>query len=361
MVRGFSREQLAPLEAERKKPRRIEPEMIDELGELGLFGVSTSADWGGSELDPVTYAVLLEEIAADDGAISTMVSVHHSPTYMVVKTYGTAAPKDRWPRKLTTGEHVGSFILTEAQAGSNTSNLKTRALNRGDRYVVNGSKQFISNASHPGSLVFFVATDSAADKNSLSAFVVEKNDPGFAVMRIVEKLGQKASDTCALAFDGMEGTRDQRVGAEDEGYKIALSTLESGHIGIAAQSIGMAPAALEYAFGYARDRQAFGSAIIDFQAVEFRLAEAKTRAARRLTLLAARLQAEGCPALEAASMANLFASETAEAVCTAAIQTLVGYGFLTVYPLKRISREGRVRQMYEGTPDVQKLILQRMP
>lgn len=228
MVRGSSREQLAPLEAERKKPRRIEPEMIDELGELGVFGVSTSADWGGSELNPVTYALLLEEIAAGDGAISTMVLVHNSPTYIVVKTYGTAAPKDRWPRKLTTGQHVGSFSLTEAQAGSDASNLKTHALARGDRDVVSGSKQFISNASHPGSLVFFVATDSAADKNGLSAFVVEKNDPGFAVMRIVEKLGQKASDICALAFDGMEVPEDQRIGAEDEGFKIALSTLESG-------------------------------------------------------------------------------------------------------------------------------------
>ncbi len=352
MVRGSSREQLAPLEAERKKPRRIEPEMIDELGELGVFGVSTSADWGGSELDPVTYALLLEEIAAGDGAISTMVLVHNSPTYIVVKTYGTAAPKDRWPRKLTTGQHVGSFSLTEAQAGSDASNLKTHALARGDRDVVSGSKQFISNASHPGSLVFFVATDSAADKNGLSAFVVEKNDPGFAVMRIVEKLGQKASDICALAFDGMEVPEDQRIGAEDEGFKIALSTLESGRIRIATQSIGMARAALEYAVGCARDRQAFGSAIIDFQAVGFRLAEAKTQAARQLTLLATRPKAEGCAALEAASMANLFVSETAEAVCTAATQTLVGYGSLADHPLERMSREVPVRQMYEGTPDV---------
>jgi hypothetical protein len=363
MVRKFSQERLAPLAAEREKKGRIEPEIIAELGELGVFGATTSSEWDGSEIDPVTYALLLEEIAAGDGSISTMVSVHNSPTCIVIGNSGTLAQKDRWLRKLATGEHVGSFGLTEPQAGSDASNLKTRAVKKGDKYIINGSKQFISNATHPGSLVFFAVTDPSAGKRGISCFVLDKqNTPGFSVIRTEEKLGQKASDTCALSFEDVELSEDQRIGAEGEGYKIALSTLESGRIGIAAQSIGMARAALEYAINYAKERNAFGGKIIDFQAVGFRLADAKTRleAARQLTLHAARLKAEGQPSLEAACMAKLFASEAAEAICTTAIQTLGGYGFLADYPVERIYRDVRVCQIYEGTSDVQKLILQRM-
>ena len=362
MVRKFSQERLAPLAAAREKAGRIEPEVIAELGELGIFGATTPAEWNGSEIDPVTYALVLEEIAAGDGSISTMVSVHNSPTCIIFSNYGTDAQKDRWLRKLATGEHVGSFGLTEPQAGSDASNLRTRAVKKGDRYIVNGSKQFISNATHPGSIVFFAVTDPSAGKRGLSAFVIDKSHPGFSVTRTEEKLGQKASDTCALSFQDVEIPEDQRIGAEGEGYKIALSTLESGRIGIAAQSVGMARAALDYAVGYAKERKAFGGAIIDFQAVGFRLADAKTRleAARQLTLHAARLKADGRPSLEAACMAKLFASEVAESVCTAAIQTLGGYGFLADYPVERIYRDVRVCQIYEGTSDVQKLILQRM-
>lgn len=362
MVRKFSQERLAPHAAAREKAARIEPEIVRELGELGILGATTSAEWDGSEIDPVTYAMLVEEIAAGDGSVSTLVSVHNSPTCIVVGQYGSDAQKDQWLRRLATGEHVGSFGLTEPQAGSDASALRTRAVRKGDTYVVNGAKQFISNAAHPGSLVFFAVTDPDAGKRGLSAFIVDKATPGFSVTRIEEKLGQKASDTCALAFDDMEVPVSQRIGAEGEGYKIALSTLESGRIGIAAQAVGMARAALDYAIGYARERKAFGGAIIDFQAVGFRLADAKTRleAARQLTLYAARLKAEGKPALEAACMAKLFASEAAEAICTASIQTLGGYGFLADYPVERIYRDVRVCQIYEGTSDVQKLILQRM-
>ncbi len=362
MIRKFSQERLAPHAAAREKAGRIEPEVIRELGDLGVFGATTPAEWDGSEIDPVTYAMMLEEIAAGDGSVSTMVSVHNSPTCIVVNNYGTNAQKDRWLRPLATGAHVGSFGLTEPQAGSDASNLRTRAVRKGDVYVVNGAKQFISNATHPGSIVFFAVTDPEAGKRGLSAFVIDKSHPGFSVLRVEEKLGQKASDTCALAFEDVEIPLDQRIGAEGEGYKIALSTLESGRIGIAAQSVGMARAALEYAVDYARERKAFGGAIIDFQAVGFRLAEAKTKleAARQLTLFAARQKAAGVNSLEAACMAKLFASEVAEQVCTAAIQTLGGYGFLADYPVERIYRDVRVCQIYEGTSDVQKLILQRM-
>jgi len=362
MIRRFSQDRLAPHAAAREKAGRIEAEVIAELGALGVFGATTPAEWDGSDIDPVTYALVLEEIAAGDGSVSTMVSVHNSPTCIVINNFGTDAQKDHWLRKLASGEHVGSFGLTEPQAGSDASNLRTRAVKKGDHYIVNGAKQFISNASHPGSLVFFAVTDPGAGKRGLSAFVIDKSHPGFSVARTEEKLGQKASDTCALTFEDMEVPEDQRIGAEGEGYKIALSTLESGRIGIAAQSVGMARAALEYAVNYAKERTAFGGKIIDFQAVGFRLADAKTKleAARQLTLHAARLKAEQRPSLEAACMAKLFASEVAEAVCTASIQTLGGYGFLADYPVERIYRDVRVCQIYEGTSDVQKLILQRM-
>jgi len=362
MVHRFAQERLAPEAAAREKAGRIEPEVIRELGELGVFGATTPERWGGSEIDPVTYALVLEEIAAGDGAVSTMVSVHNSPTCIVIDHYGTDAQKERWLRPLASGEAVGSFCLTEPQAGSDASNLRTRAVRKCDRYVINGAKQFISNAALPGSAVLFAVTDPSAGKKGLSCFVVDKATPGFTVARLEEKLGQKASDTCALSFDDMEVPEDQRIGAEGEGYRIALSTLESGRIGIAAQSVGMARAALDYAVEYAKERKAFGGRIIDFQAVGFRLVDAKTRleAARQMTLHAARLKAEGRPAIEAACMAKLFASEMSEAVCTTAIQTLGGYGYLADYPVERIYRDVRVCQIYEGTSDVQKLILQRM-
>ena len=362
MARRFSAERLAPGAAAREKAGAIEPEIIAELGELGFLGTTTPSEWDGSDLDPVTYALVLEEIAAGDGSVSTLVSVHNSPTCAVLSQYGTDAQKDRWLRPLATGRHVGSFGLTEPQAGSDASNLRTRAVRKNGGYVVNGAKQFISNAALPGSIVFFAVTDPDAGKRGLSCFIVDKGTPGYKVLRKEEKLGQKASDTCALSFDDMEVPEDQRIGAEGEGYRIALSTLESGRIGIAAQSVGMARAALDYAVEYAKERKAFGGRIIDFQAVGFRLVDAKTRleAARQMTLHAARLKAEGRPAIEAACMAKLFASEMSEAVCTTAIQTLGGYGYLADYPVERIYRDVRVCQIYEGTSDVQKLILQRM-
>ena len=362
MGRKFAAERLAPGAAAREKAGRIEAEVIAELGELGILGATTPVEWDGSDLDPVTYALLLEEIAAGDGAVSTLVSVHNSPTCVVLDRFGTDAQKDRWLRPLATGAHVGSFGLTEPQAGSDASNLRTRAVRRGERYVINGANQFISNATHPGSIVFFAVTDPAAGKKGISCFVADKTTPGFKVLRVEEKLGQKASDTCALAFEDMELPADHLVGREGGGYRIALSTLESGRIGIAAQSVGMARAALEHAVAYARDRTAFGKPIIEHQAVAFRLVDAKTKleAARQMTLHAARLKAAGENALEAACMAKLFASEAAEAVCTAAIQTLGGYGFLADYPVERIYRDVRVCQIYEGTSDVQKMILQRM-
>ena len=363
MVRRFCQDRLAPARRRARRPARSNRRSSRELGELGVFGATTPAKWDGSEIDPVTYALLLEEIAAGDGSVSTMVSVHNSPTCIIFDMYGTDAQKDRWLRKLATGEHVGSFALTEPQAGSDASNLKTRAVKKGDRYVINGAKSFISSGGVPGSTVLFAVTDPSAGRKGISCFVVDKATRGYVVVRREEKLGQKASETCALAFEDMEVPEDQRIGAEGDGYKIALSTLESGRIGIAAQSVGMARAALDYAVGYAKERQAFGGRIIDLQAVGFRLADAKTKleAARQLTLHAARLKAEGRPALEAACMAKLFASRRRRRRCARRrSRRWAGMGILADYPVERIYRDVRVCQIYEGTSDVQKLILQRM-
>ena len=311
----------------------------------------------------MTYALLLEEIAAGDGSVSTMVSVHNSPTCIIFDQYGTDAQKDRWLRPLATGAAVGSFALTEPQAGSDASNLRTRAVRKGDRYVINGAKQFISSGSVPGSTVLFAVTDPAAGRKGISCFVVDKAAPGYVVVRREEKLGQKASETCALAFEDMEVPEDQRIGAEGEGYKIALSTLESGRIGIAAQSVGMARAALDYAVAYAKERQAFGGRIIDFQAVGFRLVDAKTKleAARQMTLHAARLKAEGAAGDRGGVHGEAVRESRRRRRCARRrSRRWAGMATWRTIPVERIYRDVRVCQIYEGTSDVQKLILQRM-
>lgn len=359
-ARAFATEKLAPHAAARERAKAIEPGVVAELAGLGFLGAITDPRWGGAGIDYATYALALEEIAAGDGSVSTLVSVHNAPTCTVLERFGTDAQREAWLRPLTTGK-VGWFALTEPGAGSDASALATRAVRRGDRYVVTGAKQFISNVPFDGHGVLFAVTDPAAGKKGISCFVVANDTPGFRVARVEEKLGQHASATCALAFEAMEIPASQRIGEEGEGYRIALSCLEAGRIGIAAQAIGMARAALDYAIGYAKDRRAMGKPIIEHQAVAFRLVDAKARleAARQLTLHAARLKDSGLPALEAACMAKLLAAETAEAVCTAAIQTLGGYGYLADYPVERMYRDVRVCQIYEGTGDVQKLIVAR--
>ena len=361
-ARRFAQERLAPGAAEREKAGRIEPEIIRELGEMGFLGATNSSDWGGSEIPYETYAQVIEELAAGDGSVSTLVSVHNAPTCEILEKFGTAEQKERWLRPMASGQAVSSFGLTESHAGSDASGIRTKAVRNDGGYVINGSKQFISNASIGQTTILFAVTDPSAGKKGISAFIVGNDTPGFKVARVEHKLGQKASDSCALSFDDMQVSEDQRIGGEGQGLRIALSTLESGRIGIAAQSVGMARAALDYAVAYARERTQFGKPILDHQAVAFRLVDAKTQlaAARELTLKAARLKDAGKPALEAAAMAKLFASEAAERICSAAIQTLGGYGYLADYPVERIYRDVRVCQIYEGTSDVQKVILSRM-
>lgn len=361
-ARRFAQERLAPVAAARERAARIEPAIVRELGELGLLGATLSVEWDGAGIDAVTYARVVEEIAAGDGSVSTLMSVHNAPTCEILQRYGSDAQRERWLRPMATGADVGSFALTEPDAGSEAAGLRTRAVWDGEGYVITGSKQFVSNAAIGQVTILFAVTDPTAGKKGMSCFIVRNDTAGYQVARVEEKLGQKASDTCHLVFDGMYVPAGQRIGAEGEGYKIALSTLEAGRIGIAAQAVGMARSALDYAIGYAKERRSFGKPIIDHQAVGFRLVDAKTKleASRQLVLHAARLKDAGQPALEAAAMAKLFASEAAEEICTAAIQTLGGYGYLSDYPVERIYRDVRVCQIYEGTSDIQKIILQRL-
>jgi len=361
MARRFATERLAPGAAAREKAGAIEPEIIRELGDLGIFGATTPAQWDGSEIDPVTYALLLEEIAAGDGSVSTMVSVHNSPTCIIFDQYGTDAQKDRWLRPLATGQAVGSFALTEPQAGSDASNLRTRAVRQGNGWVLNGTKQFITSGRTADMALVFAVTDPANVKRGISCFIVPTRTAGYRVASIEKKLGQKSSDTCQIAFEDCRVGADAMLGGEGEGYRIALANLEVGRIGIAAQAVGMARAAFELARGYASEREAFGVKIINHQAVQFRLADMATKVtvARQMVLHAATLRDAGRPCLSEAAMAKLYASEMAEEVCSAAIQVHGGYGYVADYLAEKIWRDVRVCQIYEGTSDVQRLLIGR--
>ncbi|HSW12122.1 MAG TPA: acyl-CoA dehydrogenase family protein [Solimonas sp.] len=357
----FAREVLAPGAAAREAARAIEPEVIRGLADIGLLGMTVSPDYDGAGADYVSYAMALMAIAEGDGAVSTMMSVHNAPFCAILERYGSEEQKQQMLRPAARGEFIGAFALTESHAGSDASAIRTRAHRREGGYILNGSKQFITSGRIARHAVVFAVTDPANPKRGISAFLVAADTQGFSVTKTEHKLGQKASDTCSLALDEVFVPESARIGAEGEGYRIALSSLEAGRIGIASQSVGMAQAALDHAIRYARERQAFGQPLIEHQAVSFRLADAKTRveAARQLVLSAARMKDAGLACLEQACMAKLFASETAETVCSVAIQTFGGYGYVEDFPVERIYRDARVCQIYEGTSDIQRIIIGR--
>lgn len=360
-ARQFAQERLAPGAAARDREHAFPRAELTEMGELGFLGMLVSEEWGGSDLGTVAYALALEEIAAGDGACSTIVSVHSSVGCVPILRFGTEEQKQRFLPKMASGEWIGGFALTEPQAGSDASALKTRARRDGDHYVMDGSKQFITSGKNGSVVIVFAVTDPSAGKKGISAFIVPTDTPGYEVVSVEHKLGQHSSDTCALAFTNMRIPVENRLGEEGQGYKIALANLEGGRIGIAAQSVGMARAAFEAARAYARERVTFGKPIIEHQAVAFRLADMATKieAARQMVLHAAALREAGKPCLTEASMAKLVASEMAEQVCSAAIQIHGGYGYLADYPVERIYRDVRVCQIYEGTSDVQRLVIAR--
>jgi butyryl-CoA dehydrogenase len=318
-------------------------------------------EFGGAALDFVTLALVLEEIAAGDGGTSTAISVTNCPVNAILMRYGNTAQKKRWLMALAQGEMLGAFCLTEPHVGSDASGLRTSARREGEGYVINGVKQFVTSGKNGQLAVVIAVTDKGAGKRGMSAFLVPTDTPGYAVARLEDKVGQHSSDTAQINFDNCRVPADHLIGEEGEGYKIALSALEGGRIGIAAQSVGMARSAFDVALAYAKERQSFGTAIINHQAVGFRLAECATQleAARQLIWHAATLRDAGQPCLKEAAMAKLFASEMAERVCSAAIQTLGGYGYVSDFPLERIWRDVRVCQIYEGTSDVQKIIIGR--
>lgn len=360
-ARAFARDRLAPTAAARDKAHAFPASELKQMGELGFLGMLVPESFGGSEAGMVAYALALEEIAAGDGACSTIMSVHSSVGCMPILKFGTPAQKERFLPQLASGAWIGGFALTEPQAGSDAASLRTRARREGDHYVLSGTKQFITSGRNGQVVIVFAVTDPDAGKKGISAFIVPTDTPGYEVVRVEDKLGQHGSDTCQIAFNDMRLPADLRLGAPGEGLKIALSNLEGGRIGIAAQSVGMARAALEAARDYARERVTFGQPIIAHQAIAFRLADMATRleAARQLVLHAAQLREAGQPCLTEASMAKLFASETAEAVCSAAIQIHGGYGYLSDFPVERIYRDVRVCQIYEGTSDVQRIVIAR--
>ncbi|WP_172297092.1 acyl-CoA dehydrogenase family protein [Pseudoruegeria sp. HB172150] len=361
MARRFASERLAPNAAEWDRTGTFPAEALREMGALGFMGMLVPDELEGSFTDHIAYAVALEEIAAGDGAVSTIMSVHNSVGCVPILRFGTEAQKERFLRPMARGHWLGAFCLTEPQAGSDASALKTRARRTNSGWVIDGTKQFITSGQNADIAIVFAVTDPEAGKKGISAFIVPTETPGYRVASIEKKLGQRLSDTAQLAFENLEIPSDNLLGEEGQGYRIALSNLEGGRIGIASQSVGMARAALEAATAYARERTSMGKTLMDHQAVAFRLADMATQVevARQMVRHAAALKDAGKPALKEASMAKLFASEMAERVCSAAIQVFGGYGYVNDFPVERIYRDVRVCQIYEGTSDIQKLVIAR--
>jgi butyryl-CoA dehydrogenase len=361
MARSFAREKLAPNAARWDREHLFPKDAVAEMGELGFLGMVVPPEWDGAGTDYVSYAMAVMEIAAGCGPLSTIMSVHNSVGCMPILSYGTEAQKEEFLRPMARGEKLGCFCLTEPEAGSDAASIRTRARRDGDHYVLSGAKQFISTARNGQVAVVFAVTDPQAGKRGISAFVVPTDTPGFTVVRVEDKLGQHLSDTCQLAFEDMRVPASYRLGEEGEGLKIALANLEGGRLGIAAQSVGMARSAFEHALTYAKERRQFGKPIFEHQAVAFRLADMATKieVAEQMVLHAATLRDARRPCLKEASMAKLFASEMAERVCSDAIQIHGGYGYLADFPVERIYRDVRVCQIYEGTSDIQRLVISR--
>jgi alkylation response protein AidB-like acyl-CoA dehydrogenase len=360
-LRSFSQERLAPNAARWDREQHFPKDELKELARLGAFGVAVPEQYGGAGLDYVSLALVLEEIAAGDGGTSTIISVNNCPVCSIAMMYANEAQKEQWLRPLAQGEMLGAFALTEPHTGSDAAALRTTATRDGDHYVINGTKQFITSGKNGDVAIVMAVTDKAAGKKGISAFWVPTDTPGYIVAGIEHKMGQHSSDTAQIVFENCRIPAENLIGEEGQGYKIALSGLEGGRIGIASQSVGMARAAYEAALSYAKERQAFGKPIVEHQAVAFRLADMATliEAARQLTLHAASLRDAGLPCLKEASMAKLFATEMAERVCSDAIQVHGGYGYVNDFPVERIYRDVRVCQIYEGTSDIQKILIAR--
>jgi butyryl-CoA dehydrogenase len=360
-ARDFAQRHLAPFAAEWDRTATFPRDALREMGKLGFLGMTVPADWGGAGTDYVSYALAMEEIAAGDAATATVMSGHNSVGCGPVVAFGTDDQKERYLRAMARGECLSAFALTEPTGGSDAAALKTRAVRQGDVYVLNGTKHYITTGKNADICLVFASTDPSKGKRGITGFIVETSSPGYRVNRIEKKMGQNASDTCEIQFENLQVPVANRLGEEGEGYRIALSNLEGGRIGIAAQSVGIARAAFELALAYAQERKSFGKIIYEHQAVSHRLAEMATQltAARLMVLHAADLRSHGKPCLKEASMAKLFASEMAERVCSDAIQTFGGAGYIEDSVVERLFRAARVTRIYEGTNDIQRLVISR--
>jgi len=360
-VRAYVQDRIAPKAAAWDKTHHFPHDELRGLAELGCYGVAVPTEFDGAGLDYLALALILEEIAAGDGATSTIVSVNNCPVCSILMAWGSEAQKQQWLKPLARGEMLGAFCLTEPHVGSEAGGLKTTATRDGDDYVLDGVKQFITSGKHGDVAIVMAVTDKAAGKKGISAFIVPTATPGYGVARLEEKTGQHASDTAQILFEGCRVPAANLIGDEGQGLKIALSGLEGGRIGIASQSVGMARAAFEAALAYSKQRVTFGQPIFEHQALQFRLADMATEieVARQMIHHAASLKDAGRPCLKEAAMAKLFASEMAERVCSAAIQVHGGYGYVSDFPVERIWRDVRVCQIYEGTSDVQRILIGR--
>ncbi len=360
-ARHFAREQIAPHVAEWEHQHVVPRHLLGDLGKLGLMGVCVDPAWGGAGADFVAYVLATVEIAAADAGICNMMNVHNSPVCAALQAYGTAAQKERLLRPLAQGWRFGAFLLTEPEVGSDAGAIRTRAVRRGDRYVLNGVKQFITSGESAHVAMILAVTDPAAGRHGITCFVTATDNAGYRVVRREDKLGHRNCDTCQIALEDMEIPAEDVLGEEGGGYKIALSFLNGGRIAVAAQALGVARAALDHALRYGREREAFGKPIIEHQAVQFRLADMATKVetATQMMLYAARLKDAGAPCLKEASMAKLYASEVAEQVTSDAIQIHGGYGYLSDFPVEKLYRDARVFQIYEGTSEVQRMVIAR--
>ncbi|MEK1942864.1 MAG: acyl-CoA dehydrogenase family protein, partial [Pseudomonas sp.] len=361
MARDFARHEIAPHAEAWAKAGWIDDTVVARMGELGLLGMVVPDSWGGSYTDYVAYALAVEEVSAADAATGTLMSVHNSVGCGPVLNYGSEAQKQAWLAALASGAAIGCFCLTEPHAGSEANNLRTRAELQDGNWVLNGAKQFVSNGKRAKLAIVFAVTDPELGKKGLSAFLVPTDNPGFVVDRSEKKMGIKASDTCAVTLNNCVIPEANLLGQRGKGLAIALSNLEGGRIGIAAQALGIARAAFEAALLYARERVQFGKPIIEHQSIANKLADMHTQinASRLLILHAARLRTAGHPCLSEASQAKLFASEMAERVCSDAIQIHGGYGYLEDYPVERYYRDARITQIYEGSSEIQRLLIAR--
>ncbi|PNO72789.1 acyl-CoA dehydrogenase family protein [Burkholderia cenocepacia] len=360
-ARAFATEMLAPNAVQWDHDAHLPDAIVAQLGELGLLGMIVPQELGGSYTDYVAYALAMEEVAAGDAACATMMSVHNSVGCGPILGFGTPAQKDRWLADMAAGRVIGAFCLTEPHAGSEANNLRTRAELRDGQWVLNGAKQFVTNGQRAGVAIVFAMTDPEAGKRGISAFLVPTDTPGFIVGKPEKKMGIRASDTCPITFENCAIPEENLLGNRGEGLKIALSNLEGGRIGIAAQALGIARAAFDKARRYAGERVQFGKPIAEHQAIQQKLADmaVQINAARLLVHHAAKLRTAGLPCLSEASQAKLFASEMAERVCSDAIQIHGGYGYLVDYEVERHYRDARITQIYEGTSEVQRMVIAR--